>query len=126
MMQPTGSEPHDDHMHVRISCPASMRGSCVELARNAPHGRGRIAHKGRRVLHTPGKAAPPRVEPAVTRGRRPAPGAEPPLKPRPPAAAGVELGDAFTLDLPDEAEAEADNAEVKEAIDESGALKISD
>jgi penicillin-insensitive murein DD-endopeptidase len=126
MMQPTNAMPHDDHMHVRISCPASMRGSCVELPRNAPLGRARVAHKGRRILRTPSKAAPPRPEPAVARGKKPAPGAEPHLKPKPPAAAGVALGDAFTLDLPDEDEAEADNAEVKEAIDESGALKISD
>lgn len=126
MMQPTGSMPHDDHMHVRISCPASMRGSCVELARNAPHGRGRIAHKGHRVLYTPHKAAPGRLDPAVARGKRPLPGADPRQKPRPPAAAGVELADDFTLDLPEEDDAEADGAEVKDAIDDSGALKISD
>jgi penicillin-insensitive murein endopeptidase len=126
MMQPTSALPHDDHMHVRISCPASMRGSCVELARNAPHGRGRVAHKGHRVLYTPGKAAPARADPAVARGKRPLPSAEPRLKPRPPAAAGVELGDAFTLDLPEEDDAEADGAEVKDASDASGALKIAD
>ena len=30
MAQPRGSLPHDDHFHVRISCPAFM-GECVEL-----------------------------------------------------------------------------------------------
>lgn len=52
MMQPTGAEPHDDHMHVRISCPRAMRGRCIELAKNAPSQRTRaLAAKG---LRTPG------------------------------------------------------------------------
>ncbi len=29
MMQPTGSLPHDDHFHVRVSCPGGQKG-CVE------------------------------------------------------------------------------------------------
>jgi len=38
MMSPGDAEPHDDHMHVRISCPESMRDVCVEEAvvREAP------------------------------------------------------------------------------------------
>ena len=30
MMQPSNALPHDNHFHVRISCPADMRKSCVE------------------------------------------------------------------------------------------------
>jgi penicillin-insensitive murein endopeptidase len=38
MMSPGDAEPHDDHMHVRISCPESMGDACVEeaVAREAP------------------------------------------------------------------------------------------
>jgi penicillin-insensitive murein endopeptidase len=38
MMSPSDAEPHDDHMHVRIACPESMREVCVEeaVARDAP------------------------------------------------------------------------------------------
>ncbi|MGK3991891.1 penicillin-insensitive murein endopeptidase [Sorangium sp. So ce1024] len=54
MMQPTGAEPHDDHMHVRISCPSSMRGTCIELAKNAPsqRSRARVARSDK-ALRTP-------------------------------------------------------------------------
>ncbi|WP_437775336.1 penicillin-insensitive murein endopeptidase [Sorangium sp. So ce1097] len=54
MMQPTGAEPHDDHMHVRISCPSAMRGTCIELAKNAPsqRSRARIA-RADKALRTP-------------------------------------------------------------------------
>lgn len=30
MMQPSNALPHDNHFHVRISCPADMKKSCVE------------------------------------------------------------------------------------------------
>jgi len=59
MMQPHNSLPHDDHIHVRISCPREARSSCIELAKPAPHGH--LAHKGApggRVLHTPPHAHP--------------------------------------------------------------------
>lgn len=62
MMQPRDSLPHDDHIHVRISCPHEQRSSCIELAVNAPHGRGRVAHKGHlggaHVLRTPVRLHP--------------------------------------------------------------------
>lgn len=38
LMQPTESLPHDDHMHVRISCPNDARDRCIELAKDAPMG----------------------------------------------------------------------------------------
>ncbi|WP_433927712.1 penicillin-insensitive murein endopeptidase [Sorangium cellulosum] len=62
MMQPTGSEPHDDHMHVRISCPGAMRGTCIELAKNAPsfRTRARMA-KAEKALRTPAPRAPGRA-----------------------------------------------------------------
>jgi penicillin-insensitive murein endopeptidase len=133
MMQPTGALPHDDHMHIRISCPSSARGSCIELAKNAPHGKGRLkgrlAHRGRRVLHTPGRAAPApgKVEPAVARAKKPVPPGEPregQLKSKAAAEADEEP---FTLELSEnDEEADADAFEVKDAMDESGALKITD
>ncbi|WP_437730972.1 penicillin-insensitive murein endopeptidase [Sorangium sp. So ce1335] len=57
MMQPTGAEPHDDHMHVRISCPGAMRGTCIELAKNAPSQRTRTA-KATKALRTPAARTP--------------------------------------------------------------------
>jgi penicillin-insensitive murein endopeptidase len=38
LMQPTSAESHDDHMHVRIACPRSSQGRCVEISRDAPMG----------------------------------------------------------------------------------------
>jgi penicillin-insensitive murein endopeptidase len=60
MMQPSDSEPHDDHMHVRISCPSGSRGSCLEIARRAfhpPHLVARKAPMRPSVLRTPRPAA---------------------------------------------------------------------
>jgi penicillin-insensitive murein endopeptidase len=56
LMQPHNSLPHDDHIHVRISCPREAHSSCIELATNTPHGHTRIARKGPpggHVLKTP-------------------------------------------------------------------------
>ncbi|AUX45589.1 exported endopeptidase [Sorangium cellulosum] len=73
MMQPTGAEPHDDHMHVRISCPRAKRGSCIELAKNAPsfRTRARLARAVRspKALRTP--AAIPGKSPAAAAPERP-------------------------------------------------------
>ncbi|WP_437721346.1 penicillin-insensitive murein endopeptidase [Sorangium sp. So ce861] len=76
MMQPTGAEPHDDHMHVRISCPSAMRGSCIELAKNAPSFRTRArmakAAKGLRTPASPrAGAARPQAAPAAPAPERP-------------------------------------------------------
>jgi penicillin-insensitive murein endopeptidase len=59
MMQPTDSEAHDDHMHVRISCPSSSHGSCLEIARRAFHRPHLMAQK-------------PPMRPSVLRTPRPA------------------------------------------------------
>ncbi|APR81128.1 Murein endopeptidase [Minicystis rosea] len=57
MMQPHNSLPHDDHFHVRISCPHEAHSQCIELAKNAPRGHARVAkktHAGGQPLKTPG------------------------------------------------------------------------
>jgi penicillin-insensitive murein endopeptidase len=98
MMQPHNSLPHDDHIHVRISCPREAHSSCIELARNAPHGHGRIARKGPpggHVLRTPAHV-PPHVG-------------------RPPAASAVAPRDPLVLPEPSDttdAEPELDVVDV--------------
>jgi penicillin-insensitive murein endopeptidase len=118
LMQPTASLPHDDHFHVRISCPATMRGTCVELAKNLPHGKNRMAHHGHGPLHTPGKGALAHGSSAGhTKGGV---GAK-----HPPAAAGMAPTDPFS-DVGTEAdEGDADSAEVND-VDETGAIRITD
>jgi penicillin-insensitive murein endopeptidase len=121
LMQPTASLPHDDHFHVRISCPATMRGTCVELAKNLPHGKNRVAHHTHGPLHTPGKVAiAHNASAGHTKGGVGAKHA--------PALAGSTSTDPFA-DVgtePDDVEADADSAEVKDAVDETGALRITD
>ncbi|WP_437285180.1 penicillin-insensitive murein endopeptidase [Sorangium sp. So ce406] len=183
MMQPTGSEPHDDHMHVRISCPGAMRGTCIELAKNAPsfRTRARMA-KGAKALRTPAAGAPgraaraekataataaPAKRPRETEasGRDPAKRARPEgprrdgsrrEEPRPEKEArraSPRAGDGEALPLAaaraaaqqpmggldlsflrrsapsasqEELEADSDGADAGGALDESGALKITD
>ncbi len=62
LMQPRDSLPHDDHIHLRITCPHELHSSSVELARSAPHGHARVAHKGHPMGH--GLRTPARVPPA--------------------------------------------------------------
>ncbi|WP_437574308.1 penicillin-insensitive murein endopeptidase [Sorangium sp. So ce887] len=171
MMQPTGAEPHDDHMHVRISCPRAMRGSCIELAKNAPsfRTRGRMA-KTAKALRTPSARAqaarpqaatatpaPERPREAGASRRDPAKGSrrEDPRReePRPekegrravprageadalPAAAaraaaqqpmgGLDLSFLRKSTSQDDVEADSDGADASGALDDSGALKITD
>jgi len=110
LMQPHNSLPHDDHFHVRISCPHEARSQCVELARNAPHGRARVAHKTHGALKTPGHGhAAPGHHP-----RRP-----------PPASAAAPL-DPFALPPvlgPDDA---PDTDTRDDAADDGVAAKITD
>lgn len=111
MMQPHHSLPHDDHIHVRISCPHT-RGECVELAKGALQGSSRLAQRGhqrpgRTVLHTPHH----HTEPA---------------KPAPLMNAAPQDDDDF-VDAPLGApEAEGDGADAKRSVDEAGAAKITD
>jgi penicillin-insensitive murein endopeptidase len=121
MMQPTASLPHDDHFHVRISCPGTMRGTCIELAKNLPHGKNRVAHHAHSPLHTPGKIA---IAHGASAGHtRGGVGVK-----HPPALAGSATTDPFA-DVgteADDSEADADSAEVKDAVDDTGAIRITD
>jgi penicillin-insensitive murein DD-endopeptidase len=121
LMQPTDSLPHDDHFHVRISCPGTMRGTCIELAKNLPHGKSRVAHHAHGPLRTPGKGAVAHNSSAGhTKGGV---GTK-----HPPALAGAAPTDPFA-DVgteADDGEADADAAEVKDAVDETGTLRITD
>jgi penicillin-insensitive murein DD-endopeptidase len=61
MAQPHGSLPHDDHFHVRISCPAGMD-KCIEqpLARKRSRSHGALAQAGKAHSHqVAGHAHPP-------------------------------------------------------------------
>ncbi|WP_438032168.1 penicillin-insensitive murein endopeptidase [Sorangium sp. So ce204] len=168
MMQPTGAESHDDHMHVRISCPAAMRGSCIELAKNAPsraRARARTARKTDRALRTPppparaeaarppkAAAAPAPERPRADRrdpaqpsrrddkrpereARRAAPHAAADDKALPLAATraaaqqpmgGLDLSFLRPAASEAEIEADSDGADASGALDDSGALKITD
>ncbi len=111
MMQPHNSLPHDDHIHVRISCPHDGHGTCIELAKNAPHGKMRVAHKGHagggHVIKTPVRAPRPAKPPAAS-----APALQGPVVlPSPP------------VPPPDEVEPDAD---VHETPDDSGPGRIND
>lgn len=149
MMQPTGGLPHDDHFHVRISCPSSMKKTCVEYAKNAPS-KARLAKKGKQRS---GMRTPPKRVATEPKGAKPAPGQ---TSPRPKTAsatnrpagiflsrtakaeqdpsvpaslwalAGATLGNEAEAAPRREAqeEAESDNADVTEALDDSGAPRI--
>jgi penicillin-insensitive murein endopeptidase len=153
MMEPTGAPPHDDHFHVRISCPASMKKTCVEYAKNAPSkARVKMARKGRAGMKTPAHRAqaaePKKKTPARTNPERkvtanaaasPAPsgiylskaakaadGKDVPVSLW--ALAGAALGhpNQHASATNEREEADADAAEVKDALDESGAPKITE
>lgn len=146
MMQPTGGLPHDDHFHVRISCPSSMKKSCVEYAKNAPS-KARLGKKGkqRTVMQTPPRrtnTGKPPANKAAPQGQRTASAPTRPGgvflsrttkasgNPDVPASlwalAGATLGPTREAAPPHEAreEAESDNVDVKEALDEGGEPRI--
>lgn len=57
LAQPRGSLPHDDHFHVRISCPKNMT-QCVEIPTPAKHRKNPIArHSGSATDHPASTAA---------------------------------------------------------------------
>ncbi len=88
MVQPHGSLPHDDHFHVRISCPAGMTG-CIEnpairaIARRAP------ANRNATAVHAPAHPAtpPPHTPPPHTPPPAPGHAVAPPPPPAPGHAA---------------------------------------
>ena len=96
-----------------------MRGTCVELAKNVAHGK-RVAHHGHAPLHTPKGSLAHGAAAGHTKGGV---GAK-----HPPAAAGMAPTDPFSdvgVEV-DDSEGEADSVEVKDAVDESGAVRITD
>lgn len=152
MMQPTGGLPHDDHFHIRISCPSSMRKTCVEYAKNAPS-KARLGKKSkqRAAMRTPprrpaadpkaNKAAPNKATPGTrTASTTTRPGgiflnrtAKAEGNPEVPAslwaladaALGSEKSDKEAAPRHEaQDEAESDNVDVKEALDESGEPRI--
>jgi penicillin-insensitive murein endopeptidase len=142
MMQPTGGLPHDDHFHVRISCPSKAKTSCVEIAKNAPSkARLKMAKKGRSGMKTPARkqAARPqpkrtaeakqaRTEPTggiyLSRTTKNEGGPDVPVSLW--ALAGAPIGGAEERKTAqgDPDEAESDAVDVKDAIDEDGAPRI--
>lgn len=88
LMQPRHAQPHDDHFHIRIGCPAGSD-ACVEVA-EAPHvvakARAKVAHGPARAIKQEGAKAGaaaaqrtvPKAEPV--RVTKPAPA---PVKPMP-------------------------------------------
>jgi penicillin-insensitive murein endopeptidase len=115
LMQPSDSLPHDDHFHIRISCPSTMKGVCVELSRGAPMGRVRSGSRAAVVTRSRTKR-PKSVTPA-------APAATAVARLAPAAPTAVKARPATPADL---AEAEADADEVKDSLDEVGLVKITD
>ncbi|UQA59716.1 penicillin-insensitive murein endopeptidase [Polyangium aurulentum] len=148
MMQPTAAPPHDDHFHVRISCPSSSKKSCVEIAKNAPSkAKAKLARKGRGAVKTPSpnRTEVPAAEPKKASPRRAGTkraeydrsagiylsrtvkaGEEQDVPVSLWALAGAALGhsDGRATAKDGSEEAEADAAEVKDALDEDGAPKI--
>lgn len=78
MVQPRGALPHDDHFHVRISCPVGMQG-CVETPQRRAQAKLRAAPK----------RAPSAIgRPAETPRAESAPAAPTPAPDRAPSAPG--------------------------------------
>jgi len=67
MMQPSNALPHDNHFHVRISCPPAMRKSCVEYPIGVKFSK---AGKGKPALMTPHAK---RAQGEAIAARKPAP-----------------------------------------------------
>jgi penicillin-insensitive murein endopeptidase len=119
MMQPTESLPHDDHIHVRVSCPRSKHDTCIELSKNAPSKATRVARAKRRSRQVTLRT--PMIHASHRRGGHT-------LKNTRAHHNGETRTASAALKTPgvNEPEAEADAIEVKDAIDEIGAVKITD
>ena len=101
-------------MHVRISCPHAADSSCVELAKNAPRGGHAVAQRQR-----PGWHAHPVV---LKTPQRPGAGV---AKGPPSLFKAGEVNEPL-MRLAPEGDADADAAEVKDALDEVGGVRITD
>lgn len=118
MMQPHHSLPHDDHFHVRISCPASMRGTCIELAKGAL-----ASHDKRIAKHGHGA----KVTPVAHGHHQPAPIHTKPMAPKPDAPPMMKFEPMEDNESdPAANEAESDATDAKGAVDDSGTPRITD
>jgi penicillin-insensitive murein DD-endopeptidase len=85
MMQPSNALPHDNHFHVRISCPPAMKKSCVEYPAGVFAAKGHTKGKNKGALVTPqGKRGSQKAAQALRSGSnaRPAAAARAAHKPR--------------------------------------------
>lgn len=124
LMQPSTTQAHDDHFHVRISCPKANAAVCIETPKEAPRGtkRTKVAKRHRGATSRPrarkasdasdmthAKPRAPEVEPSAPESK---PSAVPSLMRAAPARRGAN------------AEGDADAREVKDLLDELGELRI--
>jgi penicillin-insensitive murein endopeptidase len=124
LMQPSTTQAHDDHFHVRISCPKDSAAVCVETPKEAPRGAKmtKVAKRGRGTPSTQrarraslagqtrhAKPSSPRVESSAP---APKPDSVPNLMRIAPAQHDAN------------SEADADAREVKDLLDELGAFRI--
>jgi penicillin-insensitive murein endopeptidase len=80
MMSPTDADVHDDHFHVRIACPESMKDVCIEEAMVRAGG-------GAGSGDAPGGASKGAGDDGAAAGDKPAGDAPKPAVEAPPAAA---------------------------------------
>jgi penicillin-insensitive murein endopeptidase len=119
LMQPTGAPAHDDHFHVRISCPRERGSECVEIAKGAPMGaRAGRTNKG---AHHRAALRTPRAKAHSSKASKSSTAAAAASKPAAAKPADFGLSRAVPLD-----DADADAFEVKDALDDVGALRITD
>jgi penicillin-insensitive murein endopeptidase len=171
MMQPSNALPHDNHFHVRISCPAEMRKSCIEYPAGVfakrtkgkpglvtPHGNKHdtahalAAHKPDKAPKSGGQAPAaqahaPQAHAAVAKPKPAAPkaaaperrvaSAEPKKKPIYLQSAAANNDDdpldRVLFSVPalshlggGDDNGDADSADVKASVDETGTVKITD
>ena len=81
LLSPTGVDVHDDHFHIRIACPESMRGTCIEESSARGGGSSEDADAPAPNAKTPSKTAPSKSEPEKS---------EPVDAPEPPSDASAE------------------------------------
>lgn len=140
LMQPSKGLPHDDHMHVRISCPKAKSDpgeQCHEYSKGAlvDGGRAQIGADGKvHAVKAPKKGA--RVVPVIRTPRKEHHAAKPAALPAPAKRRGVVVAKEapakeaklapFVKQLLDGGsdEAAADGAEVRDAVDEEGLVRI--
>jgi penicillin-insensitive murein endopeptidase len=94
MAQPRGSLPHDDHFHVRISCPSGMEACIEQPTRNLAHARygAARAHAHAVAVAPPAASAHPPVAVAAGHPKSSTPAnADLPALPRRPDAPAASI-----------------------------------